>query len=122
MDASQESCRNLFDCSCDELNELTMLAKKAGAWGSRLTGQFSLNLDRSGYCTDVRDYLHSVGAGWGGCTVSLVTEAEVPSFIAQVAKSYGPYQGLDKAELEQVIFATKPGSGACGKQSEMYVL
>lgn len=82
----------MFECSCKELDELTSLAKKAGAWGSRLTG-----------------------AGWGGCTVSLVTEADVPAFIEAVSKEYGPYKGLDKAALEQVIFATKPGSGAGGE-------
>lgn len=92
LDASHASCRDMFECSHEQLDELTSLAKKAGAWGSRLTG-----------------------AGWGGCTVSLVTEADVPAFIEAISKEYGPYKGLDKAALEQVIFATKPGSGAGGE-------
>jgi galactokinase len=89
MNDSQESCRDFFDCSCPELDELTKLARGAGAFGSRLTG-----------------------AGWGGCTVSLVAEAEVQNFIAKVKQQYAPYKSLSDLELEGVIFATKPGSGA----------
>ncbi|KAF9319300.1 galactokinase, partial [Linnemannia elongata] len=29
MDASQESCHELFDCSCDQLEELTKLARRS---------------------------------------------------------------------------------------------
>jgi galactokinase len=47
------------------LNELTDMARKAGALGSRLTG-----------------------AGWGGCCVSLVRKTELKDFIDKVTKFY----------------------------------
>ncbi|EMD32074.1 hypothetical protein CERSUDRAFT_119060 [Gelatoporia subvermispora B] len=89
MDASQESCAEFFECSCPELDELTRIAREAGAYGSRLTG-----------------------AGWGGCTVSLVAEDKVDEFIAKVKASYAPYRNLEGEALREVIFATKPSSGA----------
>jgi len=55
-----------------------------------------------------------IGAGWGGCTVSLVPEEKVDSFIQKVQATYPPYKDLEGAELSEVIFATKPSSGACG--------
>ncbi|KAF8072214.1 ribosomal protein S5 domain 2-type protein [Lyophyllum atratum] len=90
MNESQTSCAELFECSCPELNELTQLARNAGAYGSRLTG-----------------------AGWGGCTVSLVAEDKVESFIEKIRDTYKPYKGLEGEALSEVIFATRPSSGAC---------
>ncbi|KAF8181269.1 Galactokinase [Pholiota molesta] len=90
MNDSQSSCSELFECSCPELDELTHIAREAGAYGSRLTG-----------------------AGWGGCTVSLVAEGKVDEFIQKVKTSYLPYKDLEGTALSEVIFATKPGSGAC---------
>ncbi|KDR75975.1 hypothetical protein GALMADRAFT_247167 [Galerina marginata CBS 339.88] len=90
MNDSQASCAQLFECSCPELDELTRLAREAGAYGSRLTG-----------------------AGWGGCTVSLLPEGRVDEFIQKVKKTYPPYNKLEGDALNEVIFATKPGSGAC---------
>ncbi|KAK1223491.1 galactokinase [Marasmius sp. AFHP31] len=91
MNESQKSCNELFQCSCPELNQLTTLAREAGAYGSRLTG-----------------------AGWGGCTVSIVAEDKVDAFIKQVSETYPLYKGLSGNALREAIFATKPSSGACG--------
>ena len=93
MDASHASCRDLYQCSCPELDELVTLAKRHGALGARLTG-----------------------AGWGGCAVMLVQEADVAAFLAamkadffdaRVAKGLITQEGLTDA-----LFATKPSAGA----------
>jgi len=56
-----------------------------------------------------------LGAGWGGCTVSLVPEGNVKDFIQKMKESYLPFKELEGDALNEVIFATKPGMGACGK-------
>ena len=55
------------------------------------------------------------GAGWGGCTVSLVAETDVEKFITKIKNAYPPYRALEGEKLHEVIFTTKPGSGACGE-------
>ena len=92
MDASQTSCRDLYECSSPELDALVACAKSAGALGSRLTG-----------------------AGWGGCTVSLLKKENVGAFIDAVKKEYyAPLiaQGrLREEKLGDTIFASAPASG-----------
>ena len=92
MSASQTSCSTLFECSCPELDALTALARRSGAYGSRLTG-----------------------AGWGGCTVSLVAEDEVEVFIGKLKQGYEAYRTLGEEEFGQVVFATQPSNGAFGE-------
>ncbi|TPX32796.1 galactokinase [Synchytrium microbalum] len=96
MNESQESCRDHFMCSCPELDEITALARASGAYGSRLTG-----------------------AGWGGCSVSMVAEGEVEAFIEKLKVGYyykkWPEWRNDagkKAALKDVIFASRPCAGA----------
>lgn len=96
MNDSQTSCRDLYNCSCPEIDDLTSIARKAGAYGSRLTG-----------------------AGWGGCTVSLVAENDVERFIEKIKEEYyykrwPEWRGNDEAErkMEDYVFASKPGGGA----------
>jgi len=89
MNESHKSCSQSFGCSCPELDQLTALARSSGAYGSRLTG-----------------------AGWGGCTVSLVSENKVEEFKVKLREGYPRYRGLTKEEFDEVVFATKPSSGA----------
>lgn len=65
MDASHASCRDLYECSCAELEELIALAKENGAVGARLTG-----------------------AGWGGCAVMLLPAAEAAGFVEAMKGKY----------------------------------
>jgi galactokinase len=38
MNETQASCRDIYDCSCPEINEICRIARKVGTYGSRLTG------------------------------------------------------------------------------------
>jgi len=116
MNESQESCTVLFECSCKELDDLTQLARDAGALGSRLTGTCLLSrsflVTRSTTGTNLFSYF--TGAGWGGCTVSLVPANKVDSFIQKIRNAYQPYRNLDDIVFSETVFATKPGRGAFG--------
>lgn len=57
MDQSHASCKDLYECSCVELDRAVEMSKAFGAKGARLTG-----------------------AGWGGCMVALVDERDVQSY------------------------------------------
>ena len=110
MNDSQSSCSLLYECSCPELDNLTCLARESGAYGSRLTGRaphLPLSLSNLFFCP-------VSGAGWGGCTISLVAENKVDDFIQKLKETYPPYKNLEGDALSEVIFATKPSSGACG--------
>ena len=41
-------------------------------------------------------------------------ENKVADFIQRIKETYPPYKGLEGDALNEVIFATKPGRGACG--------
>ena len=72
MNASHDSLRDLYEVSCEELDVMVEEALAIpGVIGSRMTG-----------------------AGFGGCTVSLVAEDAVDSFIATVGKHYQERTGL----------------------------
>eukprot|EP00075_Anas_platyrhynchos_P033298 XP_027322551.1 N-acetylgalactosamine kinase isoform X3 [Anas platyrhynchos] len=89
MNQSYISCREMYECSCPELDQLVDICLQFGAVGSRLTG-----------------------AGWGGCTVSMVPTDKLNTFLKNVKKAY--YQSdVQRLALENnSLFATKPGRGA----------
>lgn len=91
LNDTQESCRDLYDCSCPELDELCEIARGAGSYGSRLTG-----------------------AGWGGCSVHLVPVNKVEKVKKAWKDRYYSkrFPKLTEEELEEAIVVSKPGRGS----------
>ncbi len=84
MNASHDSLRDLFEVSSDPLNHLVRLAREQSTvLGSRLTG-----------------------AGFGGCTVSLLPTADTDAFIASVGPAYTAATGLTAD-----FYIIQPGDG-----------
>ncbi|XP_012674043.1 N-acetylgalactosamine kinase [Clupea harengus] len=89
MNQSHQSCRDLYECSCPQLDRLVDICLQAGALGSRLTG-----------------------AGWGGCSVSMVPSEKTHSFLRTVRETYYLPDARLAALEKQSLFVTKPGGGA----------
>ncbi|XP_072481152.1 N-acetylgalactosamine kinase isoform X4 [Notamacropus eugenii] len=89
MNQSHVSCKNLYECSCPELDRLVDVCRQFGAQGSRLTG-----------------------AGWGGCAVSLVPTDKLPDLLANVQETYYQSSQGRSAVEKRCLFATRPGGGA----------
>ncbi|KAG8631819.1 hypothetical protein KVT40_000959 [Elsinoe batatas] len=92
LNQTQDSCRDVFECSCPELDDLCALARSAGAVGSRLTG-----------------------AGWGGCSVHLVPADKVDAVKkAWTEKFYKKrFPDISEEKLSEAIVVSKPGMGSC---------
>ncbi|KAM7152027.1 N-acetylgalactosamine kinase isoform 2-T2 [Macrochelys suwanniensis] len=89
MNQSHISCRDMYECSCPELDQLVDICLQFGAIGSRLTG-----------------------AGWGGCTVSMVPSDKLSTFLTNVKEAYYKSNDQRLALEKNSLFATKPGGGA----------
>jgi galactokinase len=91
LNDAQASCKDVYECSCEELDELCTLALGAGAYGSRLTG-----------------------AGWGGCSVHLVPKDKVEdvkkAWIEQYYRKKWP--DISEQKLGEAIVVSKPGNGS----------
>ncbi len=85
MAQSQTSLRDDYEASSPELDIMIEIAERqTGCLGSRLTG-----------------------AGWGGATVNLVRDANVDSFVEQVAREY-----RTRTEIEPWVSAVRASQGA----------
>ena len=85
MNASHESLKNDYQVSCPELDAMVEAARSVtGVYGARMTG-----------------------AGFGGCTVSLVSDAALEEFRAVVPERYRAATGLNAA-----IYVTTASAGA----------
>ena len=91
MNKTQDSCRDVYECSCPEIDDICTIARNAGTLGSRLTG-----------------------AGWGGCTVHLVPQNKVEAVTEALKKDYynKKFSNLSKEKMEDAIVVSKPGQGS----------
>jgi N-acetylgalactosamine kinase len=97
MNESHASCRDVYEISIKELDELTEIARNNGAIGSRLTG-----------------------AGFGGCVVSLVPSNKVDNFKLGVIRDYfndylkseHPEIEIPQDNLDAIIFDSSAVAGA----------
>ncbi len=88
MNASHISCRDLYQISCPELDTLVEINQRAGAIGSRLTG-----------------------AGFGGCTISLVPSEIIPAYLKEVGDEY--YRSImGRSSWDEALFSVKGMAGA----------
>ncbi|PNY25120.1 Galactokinase [Tolypocladium capitatum] len=89
MNETQDSCRDLHDCSCPELDRICDIARAAGAYGSRLTG-----------------------AGWGGCTVHLVPADRVADVKAALETEYYAGRELTQEQRDGAVVVSRPAGGS----------
>ncbi|KAI0382011.1 galactokinase [Hypomontagnella monticulosa] len=89
MNETQDSCRDLYECSCPEIDELCKIARGAGSYGSRLTG-----------------------AGWGGCSVHLVPANKVDDIKQALLDQYYSKRQLGEKDLEGAIVVSRPMNGS----------
>ncbi|KAE9990397.1 hypothetical protein EG327_001441 [Venturia inaequalis] len=91
MNQTQDSCRDVFECSCPEIDELCSLARAAGSYGSRLTG-----------------------AGWGGCSVHLVPKDKVETVKKAWEDKYyrKRWPEISTERLAEAVVVSEPGSGS----------
>ena len=88
MNESHDSLRDDYEVSSDELEVLVQAARKAGAWGARMTG-----------------------GGFGGCTVNLVSRRRLEALTSEVQGEFAQHFGRVCP-----VFEVIPSAG--GRQEE----
>lgn len=89
LNETQDSCRDDYECSCPEIDQICRVAREAGSYGSRLTG-----------------------AGWGGCSVHLVPANKVASVREAWDREYYAGKDLTEEQKEGAVVESRPGSGS----------
>jgi galactokinase len=86
MDQSHDDLRQKFEVTCTELDDMVAIARALpGCLGSRMTG-----------------------AGFGGCTVSLVREPQVTAFVTALTAGYR----ATHPAMTPAVYVTKAAAGA----------
>ncbi|KAK2750987.1 galactokinase [Myotisia sp. PD_48] len=91
LNESQASCRDIYDCTCPEVDEICEIALAAGSFGSRVTG-----------------------AGWGGCTVHMVPLVKIDNVISALKQQYylKRFPDISEEKLNSALVISKPSNGS----------
>ncbi|KAL4969734.1 galactokinase galE [Aspergillus stella-maris] len=91
LNESQASCREVYECSAPQVDEICAIARKAGTWGSRLTG-----------------------AGWGGCTVHMLPQSKVEAVTKALKEQYylKYFPDISEEKLKEAMVISKPSNGS----------
>lgn len=89
LNETHASCRDVYENSHPEVDEICRIALEAGAYGSRVTG-----------------------AGWGGCSVHLVPEDKVEAVKAAWEREYYSKKELTAEQRAEAMVESRPGSGS----------
>ncbi|KAI0193172.1 galactokinase [Astrocystis sublimbata] len=89
MNETQDSCREIYECSAPEIDDICRIAREAGSYGSRLTG-----------------------AGWGGCSVHLVPADKVDQIKAALVEKYYSKRQVGEKDMEGAIVVSRPMNGS----------
>ncbi|KAF9889112.1 galactokinase [Aspergillus nanangensis] len=91
LNESQDSCRTMYECSAPEVDDICAIARRAGTWGSRLTG-----------------------AGWGGCTVHMLPQSKVEAVTKALKEEYylKKFPDITEEKLAQAMVISKPSNGS----------
>ena len=135
MNETQDSCRDVYECSCPELDEICGIVRKAGGYGSRLTGAGAYKNIPSSPLTQLpfllpcsipdpqKSILLSSNlltlilvriTGWGGCTVHLVPQSKLATITDALKKEYyfKKFPDISEERLRQAIVVSKPSQGS----------
>lgn len=89
LNETHVSCRDLFQCSCPELDEICDISLRSGAYGARVTG-----------------------AGWGGCSVHLVPADKVEAVTEALEKEYFSKRELTEEQRKGAVVVSRPATGS----------
>ncbi|RAL13216.1 galactokinase galE [Aspergillus homomorphus CBS 101889] len=91
LNESQASCRDQYECSAPEVDDICAIARRAGTLGSRLTG-----------------------AGWGGCTVHMLPQSKVAAVTKTLKEEYylKHFPDISEEKLAQAMVISKPSNGS----------
>jgi len=89
LNETQDSCRDVYECSCPEIDEICQIAREAGSYGSRLTG-----------------------AGWGGCSVHLVPADKVDQIKEALVEKYYSKIQTSEQDMQGAIVVSRPMNGS----------